>query len=243
MDRPGSLVWIGDSQTAKSTVCKSLFLCNYYHTLIDGMVDFDENAPCVILDDFHPEIKKFLPSWKCWLGCQTKFTVNPKFGKRRKINWGHPCIWLNNYDLFESNERESVKDKFTKEDISYLNINCTFINTGSQKLWEEPKGLEKNLYTKIKIRDYRPDLVEKEKEEQKQQEQINICTCGDCSLCYDRNPELKQQLDGYSSDIDRENQLNEPTLLNTPRPTKKRSRNDSELVKLKTTSKKRRNSI
>lgn len=179
LDRPGSLVWIGDSQRAKTTVVRSLFLCNYYHTLIDGMTDFDENCPCVVLDDFHINLKKYLPSWKCWLGCQTNFTVNPKYGKRRKINWGHPCIFLNNEDFRECKESpEKLNTIWTETELNYIKTNCTFVNTGDQKLWEEPTGMDRFKYVKIKIKDFRPDLCKEEEEE--------------------------EDLNDYASDVDRE---------------------------------------
>ena len=154
LDRPKSLVIIGKSQTGKTSCMRSLFKGNYYQFLIDGFNSWNSDEPCVILDDFNSDIKKFLPTWKCWLGSQTDFTVNPKYGRRRKVSWGHPCIFLNNEDI-----RTVVNDKghsvWTEAEKDYLNKNCIFINSGDQKWFEQPNG----LFKKVKVRDLRPDLV------------------------------------------------------------------------------------
>lgn len=239
LDRPGSLVWIGDSQKGKTTVVRSLFVCNYYHTLIDGMIDFDENAPCVVLDDFHVNLKKYLPSWKCWLGCQTNFTVNPKYGKRRKINWGHPCIFLNNDDFRECKESpEKMNTIWNKTDLDYIKTNCTFVNTGSHELWKEPIGMEKFKYVKIKISDLRPEL--KNKPDQ--------CDCGDCSLCWariDNASEIEREEESGNSyvflDSDEENKENKDP--NLPRHEKTKRKIEFELGQLSPIRKNRRNTL
>ena len=238
MDRPGSLCWVGDSQCGKTTVCKAIFMGNYYMNLIDGMETFNENAPCVILDDFHPEVKAYLPTWKCWLGCQTAFTINPKYGKRRKINWGHPCIWLNNYDIYLHNQKEEVdkKHRFIKEDFSYLDINCKFIETGSQKLWEEPE--DKENWVKIKVRDYRPDLVEKELE--KTSNEANASeneppSERECDTNQENKPVLIPQVDG-DWDIEEEypvwNQEDDPEGIEFKKEMAKFESDDNPLPRL-----------
>ena len=233
MDRPGTLLWIGKSQCGKSSVCKSIFMGNYYHTLIDGMVDFDENAPCVILDDFHPEVKKYLPSWKCWLGCQTKFTVNPKFGKRRKINWGHPCIWLNNYDIYEYNKDDEIvkRNKFVQEDLDYLYTNCLYVDTKDHKLWEEPRNPEN--WVKIKVRDYRPDLVEEENE--KLSKEVEPPSERECDTNQENEPVLIPQVDG-DWDIEEEypvwDQENDPEGIKFKKEMAKFESDDNPLPRL-----------
>lgn len=218
LDRPKSLVWIGESKRGKTSAVRSLFKGNYYHTLIDGMVDFDENAPCVILDDFHINLKKFMPGWKGWLGCQTDFTVNPKYGKRRKIAWGHPCIFLNNDDFRECQENE--KNIWSTSELDYFKENCVFINTGSMHVFKEPNELDKFRYVKVKVRDFRPDLVEEiEGSNQNEDDELN------------------------ASDIDREYEVMTPTLIidddeattSTPRLGKRKRSFEDELVRHKST--------
>lgn len=218
LDRPKSLVWIGESKRGKTSAVRSLFKGNYYHTLIDGMVDFDENAPCVILDDFHINLKKFMPGWKGWLGCQTDFTVNPKYGKRRKIAWGHPCIFLNNDDFRECQENE--KNIWSTSELDYFKENCVFINTGSMHVFKEPNELDKFRYVKVKVRDFRPDLVEEmEGSNQNEDDELN------------------------ASDIDREYEVMTPTLIidddeattSTPRLRKRKRSFEDELVRHKST--------
>ena len=169
MDRPKNLVWTGESQCGKTTFITSVTISNYYHTLIDGLESFDSNAPCVVLDDFHPEIKKYLPGWRCWLGSQNRFTVNPKYGRRRKITWGHPCVFLNNFDIrtygqeFDDFGRiKGNKEILNKEELRYLDVNCIFVDTANIKLYEDQSKREG--WVKICIRDYRHDLIDSESE-------------------------------------------------------------------------------
>jgi len=137
-NRPRSLIWFGASKRGKTTFVKQFFygLLNYYQFLFDGMESFDENKAIVCLDDFNIDLNHFLPGWKCWLGGQTGFSINPKYGRRRKLNWGHPCIFLSN------KSEDTLKKDLDYEEKDYLKENCIIINTGKRKLWGKPKNLE-----------------------------------------------------------------------------------------------------
>lgn len=101
-----------------------------------GLETFNENLQIVILDDFGIDLNKFLPGWKCWLGAQTGFSVNLKYGRRKKINWGHPCIFL-------SNKKEAtLMNLLDEEERDYIRTNCIIIDTGKRFLYKKPKGDE-----------------------------------------------------------------------------------------------------
>jgi len=48
-----------------------------------------------ILDDIP---FKYVPAWKCLVGSQRDFTVNPKYGKKKIIKGGIPSIIIVNPD-------------------------------------------------------------------------------------------------------------------------------------------------
>ena len=135
--RPKSLIWIGPTQIAKTTITRSTCDNNYYQFGFDGMEDFDCDKPVTIIDDFAKKVTAFLPGWKCWLGSQTDFTVNPKYGRRKRIEWGHPTIFLNNNNILDKTISE-----FSDEDLDYIYNNCIVIYSGKRKLWEKPTDLE-----------------------------------------------------------------------------------------------------
>lgn len=162
--RPKSLIWIGKSKRGKTTVAKA-FMGNYYHHMMDGYRSFKPNAPVTVIDDFHWDFNKYFTNWRCWLGAQTKFTVNPKYGRRKKIDWGHPCVVLHNKSILEY---EGKNCSFDEEDFEYINENCVVINTGSQYLWEKPGGncIEMLKYRKIKLSYFKPTWLETKKDEE-----------------------------------------------------------------------------
>ena len=151
MDRPKSCIWIGKSKRGKTTVARAIEN-NYYHHLIDGFESFNSNKPLVILDDFHWDFNKYFPSWRCWVGSQTDFTVNPKYGHRRKVAWGHPALLLHNKPFVFKDETCCT---FDEEDLEYIKENCVVINTGKRYLWNKPKDKKGELnlidYKKIKL--------------------------------------------------------------------------------------------
>lgn len=181
-NRPKSLIWFGSSKRGKTTFINQFFygIINYYQFLFDGMESFDENKIIVCLDDFNIDLNHFLPGWKCWLGAQTGFSINPKFGRRRKLNWGHPCVFLSNKSI------GSLLNNLDKEEEEYIKENCVIVETGKRKLWEKPNNLEELVTSRfITIAELR--------------QKYNL-------------PVIFE--DPNASDIDREEQENEPVLIN-----------------------------
>lgn len=149
--RPKCLIWIGPTQIAKTSVVRSTCDNNYYQFGFDGMEDFESNKPITILDDFAKKVTSFLPNWKCWLGSQTDFTINPKFGRRRRVEWGHPTVFLNNNNVLDKTISE-----FSDEDLDYIMNNCIVIYSSNRKLWKKPTDLEELASTtKITIKELR----------------------------------------------------------------------------------------
>lgn len=150
-NRPKSLIWIGPTQIGKTSVVRSTCDNNYYQFGFDGMEDFDSNKPLTILDDFAKKVSTFLPNWKCWLGSQTDFTINPKYGRRRRVEWGHPTAFLNNNDILDKTISE-----FSTEDLDYCINNCVIIYSNKRKLWQKPTDLEELAScTKITVKQLR----------------------------------------------------------------------------------------
>ena len=164
-DRPKSLIWIGKSRRGKTTIAKA-FMGNYFHHMMDGYRSFKPNAPVTVIDDFHWDFNRYFTNWRCWLGAQTKFTVNPKYGRRKKIDWGHPCVVLHNKHILDY---EGKNCSFDEEDFEYINENCVVINTGNQYLWERPGGncIEQLKYRKVQLSYFKPTWLEPEKDEEK----------------------------------------------------------------------------
>lgn len=135
--RPKSCIWIGPTQIGKTTVVRSTCDNNYYQFGFDGMEDFESNKPITILDDFAKKVTAFLPGWKCWLGSQTDFTINPKYGRRRRVEWGHPTVFLNNNNVLDKTISE-----FSDDDLDYIYNNCVVVYSGKRKLWQKPTDLE-----------------------------------------------------------------------------------------------------
>ena len=150
-ERPKSVIWIGPTQIAKTTVVRSTCDNNYYQFGFDGMEDFDSDKPITIIDDFAKKVTAFLPGWKCWLGSQTDFTINPKYGRRKRVEWGHPTVFLNNNNVLDKTISE-----FSDEDLDYIYNNCIVIYSDKRKLWEKPKDLEELAKcTKITVKELR----------------------------------------------------------------------------------------
>lgn len=115
--RPKSLLLIGPSRCGKTEWARSLGKHMYFNNLLN-LDDWDEDADYIVLDDFNPEITKFLPSWKCFFGGQKQFVLTDKYRGKRTVNWGKPMIWLSNEDLFKH---------LNFEQIDFIRKNCETI--------------------------------------------------------------------------------------------------------------------
>lgn len=111
--RHKSIYICGPTRTGKTSWARSLGIHNYYNSLVD-FTTYDVNAKYNIIDDIP---FKFTPNWKCFVGAQRDFTVNPKYGKRKMIRGGIPCIILVNPD------EDWLKD-MTPEQSDYMYSNA-----------------------------------------------------------------------------------------------------------------------
>ncbi|AFV91331.1 replication-associated protein [Dragonfly-associated mastrevirus] len=89
-----SLYICGPTRTGKTSWARSLGVHNYWQNNIDFSV-YNDNATYNVIDDIP---FKFCPCWKALAGSQSDFTVNPKYGKKKRIKGGIPCIILVNED-------------------------------------------------------------------------------------------------------------------------------------------------
>lgn len=116
--RPKSLVLYGESRLGKTLWARSLgrHVYNCLQFNVDDMrADLDE-ALYAVFDDMQGGFK-FFPSYKGWLGAQSKFTVTDKYRGKTSIQWGRPTIWI-------CNESPS---EWTDVDMRWLNANCIFV--------------------------------------------------------------------------------------------------------------------
>lgn len=82
--------------------------------------EWDDSARYVVFDDCSFEF--FGPYWKQFFGAQRRFTLNPKYGKRRGVEWGRPCIWVCNSD---GDPRRHAK--LGVSELRWLSMNCVFV--------------------------------------------------------------------------------------------------------------------
>nr|AFO38353.1 Rep B [Chickpea chlorotic dwarf virus] len=122
--RVPSLYICGPTRTGKTTWARSLGRHNYWNGTID-FTTYDEHATYNVIDDIP---FKFVPLWKQLIGCQFDFTVNPKYGKKKKIKGGVPSIILTNRDEdWIPAMSEHQKEYFTDNcEIHYMDDGVTF---------------------------------------------------------------------------------------------------------------------
>nr|AFD62986.1 replication associated protein [Chickpea chlorosis Australia virus]AFD62994.1 replication associated protein [Chickpea chlorosis Australia virus] len=111
--RRRSLYICGPTRTGKTTWARSLGRHNYFNGGID-FTTYDPNATFNIIDDIP---FKFCPNWKQLVGSQKDFTVNPKYGKKKRVKGGIPTIILVN------NDDDWIKDMSSSQN-EYFESNC-----------------------------------------------------------------------------------------------------------------------
>nr|AGT45429.1 Rep [Chickpea chlorosis Australia virus] len=111
--RRRSLYICGPIRTGKTTWARSLGRHNYFNGGID-FTTYDPNATFNIIDDIP---FKFCPNWKQLVGSQKDFTVNPKYGKKKRVKGGIPTIILVN------NDDDWIKDMSSSQN-EYFESNC-----------------------------------------------------------------------------------------------------------------------
>lgn len=116
MERPRSLVLIGESRLGKTewarSIGKAMYFCNLF-----SIDDWDDDAGYIILDDIDI---KFFPHWKFFLGAQKEGVLTDKYRKKRRVRNGRPTIWLCNPDM-------DPRRLLSGAERGWLNLNCDFV--------------------------------------------------------------------------------------------------------------------
>jgi hypothetical protein len=81
-----------------------------------NMDDVHPDSEYAIFDDLMYGFERF-QSYKAWLGCQSEFSFDDKFRRKKKIQWGKPAIWLSNESPFSSSH----------VDHDWLDRNCVIV--------------------------------------------------------------------------------------------------------------------
>lgn len=134
LDRPKSLILIGDSRMGKTDWARSLG-CHIFFPGMFSAATVLESGPAVkyaVFDDMRGGIQ-FFPAWKEWLGGQREISVRKLHNDAVTWHWGRPCIWTCNRDPRLDMQRE--KSGFFEDDVTWLEANCIFIDIGSTRLY------------------------------------------------------------------------------------------------------------
>lgn len=101
LDRPLSLILVGETRTGKTAWARSLGRHMYFGEYFN-LDCWDDDAEYAIFDDFDKEGKKleeYFPQWKCWFGAQEEFTVTDKYRRKQSVKWGKPIIFITNNEI------------------------------------------------------------------------------------------------------------------------------------------------
>nr|APZ86457.1 replication associated protein [Maize streak virus] len=129
--RKQSLYIVGPTRTGKSTWARSLGVHNYWQNNVDWS-SYNEDAIYNIVDDIP---FKFCPCWKQLVGCQRDFIVNPKYGKKKKVQKkSKPTIILANSD-------EDWMKEMTPGQLEYFEANCVIYIMSPGEKWYSPPEL------------------------------------------------------------------------------------------------------
>nr|AFN80566.1 Rep [Digitaria ciliaris striate mosaic virus] len=112
-ERRKSLYICGPSRTGKTSWARSLGKHNYWQHSVD-FLNIIPDAEYNVIDDIP---FKFVPCWKGLVGAQRDITVNPKYGKKRLLSNGVPCIIL-------ANEDEDWLQQMQPGQADWFNANC-----------------------------------------------------------------------------------------------------------------------
>jgi len=98
VERPRSLILIGDSRTGKTEWARSLGKAiakkHIYFANFFDLQGWSDDFAYGIMDDFVS-----LPtSWKFFLGAQKEGILTDKYRKKRRVRNGKPWIWICNAD-------------------------------------------------------------------------------------------------------------------------------------------------
>ncbi|ALE29838.1 replication associated protein [Lake Sarah-associated circular virus-51] len=93
--RPKSLIICGPSRIGKTEWARSIGLHTYWY----GQCNIDswnDKMEYLIMDDFSPEITKYLPLWKGYFGAQKELNVTQKYRGIYTKLFRVPVLWLCN---------------------------------------------------------------------------------------------------------------------------------------------------
>lgn len=85
---------VGDSQLGKTIWARSLGRHNYWNGMT-CLSDWDDDADYLVADDFEWD---YFPQKKAIFGCQREIILTDKYVKKKRIQWGKPCIYICNPD-------------------------------------------------------------------------------------------------------------------------------------------------
>nr|AIY33586.1 replication-associated protein [Maize streak virus] len=129
--RKRSLYIVGPTRTGKSTWARSLGRHNYWQNNVDWS-SYNEDTIYNIVDDIP---FKYCPCWKQLVGCQKEFVVNPKYGKKKKVQMkSKPTIILANSD-------EDWMNEMTPGQLEYFEANCMIYVMQPGEKWYSPPQL------------------------------------------------------------------------------------------------------
>jgi len=95
VERPRSLLLIGESRWGKTEWARSLTKKHAYFCNLFNIDDWSDEAELIIFDDFDI---RYVPNWKFWFGCQKRGVIVDKYRKKRTVDNGKRFIWLCNPD-------------------------------------------------------------------------------------------------------------------------------------------------
>lgn len=124
LERPLSLILIGESRTGKTEWARSLGRHMYFNGYFNLDL-WDEEAEYAVFDDFDIEGKKleeYFRSWKCWFGAQKEFNITDKYKRKMNVKWGKPIIFISNNDI----ECSSKTLDYIRKNSIKINVYNTF---------------------------------------------------------------------------------------------------------------------
>lgn len=93
--RPKSLVLCGPSRIGKTEWARSLGRHTYWYGQ-PNIDTWDDGAEYLIMDDFSPDIAKYMPMWKGFFGAQKELNITQKYRGIYTKKYGKPLLWLCN---------------------------------------------------------------------------------------------------------------------------------------------------
>lgn len=119
IERPRSLILIGDSRTGKTEWARSIGEHMYFNGMLN-LDKWDNDATYAVFDDWEDWGRFYL--YKQFLGAQKEFELTDKYRAKRTVQWGKPSIVI-------SNETPFFKD------WNWIEINCFIVKINNNTLF------------------------------------------------------------------------------------------------------------